>query len=347
MKWFRLPKLYLLGIRFPKTVLFCCAVLAVLGLNSARKLHIENNLFQLLPAGTESVQNLKKLQDDFGGMGHLILTVDSGDPALSRVFADEFARRIEANPKVRYVDYRRPVEYFKQRQWLYLDMEDLQEMERRLDRSLELEKKGVSAAFSRLMDFADEEDRPDLTFKDIRKKYENRWGFGASDLSAESGGFLVLRVKSKESAPDIDANRRFVSEIRTVEGELKREARFSPIQVGYAGDYQRTLEDTDQSAVEVSQVSTVVTLLLFLLYFLYFRRLSPLLLIGVPLLAGILWTGGILGVLFGHLSLITAFGAAILAGLGSDYGIYLLSRFYQERKEGKDFNTACELAFGE
>src|SRR4030095_8427898 len=116
MKWFRPPKLYLLGIRFPKTVLFCCAVLAVLGLNSARKLHIDNNLFQLLPAGTESVQNLKKLQDDCGGMGHLILPVDSGDPALSRVFPDEFARRIEANPKVRYVDYRRPVEYFQQRQ---------------------------------------------------------------------------------------------------------------------------------------------------------------------------------------------------------------------------------------
>jgi len=347
MNRFRRLKLYLLGVRFPKTVLLSLVLLCLLGFHSARKLHIENDLFQLLPAGTESVQNLKKLQQDFGGMGHLIVTVESQDPDRARAFADEFAGRIEKNPEVRYVDYRRPVDYFKERQWLYLDTDDLREMERRVDRSLELEKKGVSAAFSRLMDFADEEDRPDLTFRDLRKKYEDRWGLGDKEEAPDAGRFLVLRVKSKESAPDLDANRRFVAEVKAIEEDLRKEGRFSGIQVGYAGDYQRTLEDADQTATEVSKVSWVVTLLLFGLYILYFRRLSPILLIGFPLLAGILWTGGILSLLFGHLSLITAFGAAILAGLGSDYGIYLLSRFYHERKEGKSFEEACELAFGE
>jgi len=341
------PRIYRWALRYPLWTLGLCILVSFLSFLSARQLKIENNLLSLLPSQSETVQNLKELQNSFGGRGSLVVGVESPDPQVADQFAELFAQRIEGHPDVHFVEFRHPVDFFKKRQWLYLDVDDLLEMERRVARSVELEKKGVSAAFHHLMDFADPDDSPDLSFQDILGKYKKRMGLETSQevSSNEEGTFLIIRVKAKEHAENLDASRKLIGEIQALEYELKSDPRFRAVDIGYAGDYQKNIEDADATAREVANVSWVVTLLLFLILFLYFRRLATVFLIGVPLAAGILWTGGFLYLAFGHLSIITAFGAAILAGLGSDYGIYLLSRYYDERQKGENFERACDLAF--
>ena len=92
--------------------------------------------------------------------------------------------------------------------------------------------------------------------------------------------------------------------------------------------------------------SVIVFALLLLILLFYFRRLDAVFLVSIPLICGVLWTGGITYLIFGHLNLLTSFAGSILAGLGSDYGIYLLSRYFQERNEGEEFTAACHKAFG-
>lgn len=343
----RLPKIYKIGLRYPALVLVLCTIFSVLAFFWAKNLKIETDFSELLPPQKESVQNLKKLNENFGSMGHLLVTVESEDPSISEKFAEDFVERIERLPGVRYVDFRKPVEFFKKRQWLYVDLEDLQEMERRVDRSLELQEKGVSPVFSGLMDFADEEDRPDLTFKDIRKKYEKRLKGEASGLSSdEEGKFIVLKVKANQGAEDIESNRALISSIRHLEEKLKKEKIFRSVKVGYTGGYQASIETEDLIRKEMTWVSVIVSLILIFILILYFRRFSGAMLVAIPLAMGILWTGGFVYLVLGHVNVVTAFAVSILAGLGSDYGIYLLSRFAKEKDLGKDFLTACRLAFG-
>ncbi|QQR81361.1 MAG: MMPL family transporter [Deltaproteobacteria bacterium] len=83
----------------------------------------------------------------------------------------------------------------------------------------------------------------------------------------------------------------------------------------------------------------------FILLF-YFKRLESTCLIGIPLTVSLIWTGGLVYFFLGHLNMMTGFGAAILGGLGSDYGIYLLTRYYHERSLGHGVKAACEQAFG-
>lgn len=343
----RSPRLYRVGLRFRKSVLFGFLFLAVLSLFGLRKLKLETDLTTLLPEGTESVRALNEFKEKFGGSRYLIVTVESDDSTLAGQFADELAGKIEQHPAVLSVDYRRPVDYFKKRQWLYLDLEDLEEMERRIDRAIRLEERGVSLLFAGLMDFAGEEDRPDLHFRDIWGKYSRKpWRTAGFSVSGEEGRFLALRVKVKGDSGDIGKVRKFIADLSNSERELKQRDEYRSIQVGYTGPLKTMLEENDRLRQEMLLVSAAVTIILILIIFLYFRSFEAVFLVGIPLVIAELCTGGLIAAILGHLNILTSFAAAILAGLGSDYAIYLLNRYYTERREGSDFSTACRRAFG-
>ena len=264
MNFRHLTKGYRLGARFPRAGLAFALLLTLLALWAARDLKIQDDLISLLPKTMESVRSLRRFQESFGGLGHLAVVVEAETPGQAERFAGLLIRQIEKHPGVDYVDYRRPVEYFEKRQWLYLDLEDLEEMERRIDRALELEKKGVSPLFSRLMGFADEEDRADLEFKDIRERYRKRWGGTKEVVSSEDGRLIVLRVRPKESLQKWDRTRNLVEDLRKIDRDLRGQEEFQTVTVGYTGSYQKMVEQSAQIRREIIRISIVVSLILFL-----------------------------------------------------------------------------------
>lgn len=343
-------KIYRLGIRWPLATLIVFGILSILAALAAKNLRIENNLSTLLPKDFQSVQALRAMEASFGGLGFLVVTVEGKNPETTREFADQLAGKVEVLPGVQYVDYRRPIEFFKSRQWYYFDLADLEEMEQRLDRSLELQQRGVSPYFHDLMDFADEEDNPDLTFEDIRKKYEDKQGFALESesgerVSSDSGNFIAFRVKTKTHQQNLDAGEVIIAEITGLKDQLIASPQFSDISVSFSGDHVGAIDTVHFLKKRMTMVSIVVLALLIFVLWAYMRRFSAVLLVGIPLLLGILWTGGLIYLFLDHLNIITGFAAGILAGLGSDYGIYIVTRFFQERGAGKDFRESCDLAF--
>ncbi len=342
----RFPKLYQAAVRFPKTVLVVSLVLTLVAAWAAGKLSIENDMTALLPRETESVRNLHQLKKFFGGAGYLIVALESADRNAAEGFADAFDLKLQAHPSILYVDSKAPVDFFKKRLWLYLDVEDLHEMEWRVDRAIELQKKGVSPTFAHIMDFAEPEDRPDLTFRDIFEKYKKRAGMEIQERAGD-GSMVLLRVKVKDNSENLDQNRRLMEDVRAMEASIRAEhPEYAKVFVGYTGGYATKLEQLALIQREVTWVSIAVSLLLLLILLFYFRRFSALALIGLPLAASLVWTGGLVYAFLGHLNMMTGFGAAILGGVGSDYGIYLLTRYYQERRAGHGLRVACREAFG-
>lgn len=338
---------YRVGIRYPRTVLLLSLVLTSLALLVARHLRIQNDLVSLLPQEMESVKGLNQLKADFGGWGHLVVTVEATDPVVAGRFADRLARRFEQHPAVQYVDYRRPFGYFQKRQWLYLDLDDLREVEHRIDRARQLEKEGKSPVFSKATEFlTNPEDRLDLSFSDMIRKYERRYGMESREVVAsDDGKFLILRVKLKENPQNFDATKNLVNDFRQIEATLRKEGAFQNVSVGFTGSYQKMIEQAELIRREIFWVSSLVSILLLLILFFYFRRWSSTLFVFLPVALAVLWTGGLIALTLSHLNIITSFAAAILAGLGSDYGIYLLSRYYQERNRGVPFGEACHKTF--
>ncbi|MBF0491885.1 MAG: MMPL family transporter [Deltaproteobacteria bacterium] len=347
------PKLYQLSALHPKLVLFIALTLTLLSLWFSQKLHIESDFSSLLPTQTESLKNIHELKKYFGNSGFLYVTLEDTKVGTGKKnaesFTDQLLGRIEKMPHVSFVDYKKPVDFFKKRMWLYLDLADLQEMETRVDKGMQLEANGVNPMMGRWMSFADQADLPDLTFQDIIQKYEKRSGVQFQDNSAQQPGenpFSVLRIKLEQTKHNQETMEGLLFAIRRSETEIKKEKpQFSSVEVNFTGEYQTDLEQTSHAEKEIRKSSFFVVFLLILVLFLYFRDVSGMFLVGVPLLIGLLWTGGLVYLFLGHLNIITGFAGAILGGLGSDYGIYLLTRYYQERSLGKSFTEALDLTF--
>ncbi len=88
----------------------------------------------------------------------------------------------------------------------------------------------------------------------------------------------------------------------------------------------------------------VVLVLVLLVVMLAFKRFWMPLLLGVPLLMGVIITAAIGTVIFGTLNLFTVFFAAVLFGLGIDFGVHLLSRYETLRKENHSLTQALQGA---
>lgn len=64
----------------------------------------------------------------------------------------------------------------------------------------------------------------------------------------------------------------------------------------------------------------------------------------IPLGVGLILSAGLAGALFGHLTLITSYFAAVLFGLGVDFSIHLLARFHEALRAGESKSDAVRIA---
>ena len=93
--------------RRPVLALLIAAALTALGALGAARLTLNTDLTDLLPRSFESVQDLEKLKEKFGGIGYVAVAGYDTDQARLQRFADEMAPKIEALPGIRFVEYKR------------------------------------------------------------------------------------------------------------------------------------------------------------------------------------------------------------------------------------------------
>jgi hypothetical protein len=67
-------------------------------------------------------------------------------------------------------------------------------------------------------------------------------------------------------------------------------------------------------------------------------------LVFVPLMLGLIWTIGTMGWVGLKLSIITVGLGAMILGLGVEYGIFMLTRYYEERETGKNQEEALKAS---
>jgi len=339
-----------LSFRRPWLALTIAGVLTVLGVLSARDLRVDANLANMLPRSFESVRNVERLKDRFGGVGYVTVHVSGTEPAVLRRFAAELAQRLETLPTVRYVEYRRPVQFFKDRALYYIDVDDLKEIHQIISKRVKWEKIHANPLYVDL----EEIPAPSIDFSHIERKYKrrNKNHWRAETASSESyyldqpGKQLVILVKPAGISTQIDFARRVVADVlRTVNG--LDYSRYPPsLKVQLCGRYTKQVEH--QAAINSDlRITSVVALALMLLYLaVHFRRVGAVVLVFVPLLVGLVWTFGVAAVLVDKLNLLSAFFGVILLGLGVDHGIHLLSRVQEEQGQGIGPQERVRMAFG-
>ena len=92
--------------------------------------------------------------------------------------------------------------------------------------------------------------------------------------------------------------------------------------------------------------TTVAALLILVLLGVVLRSSKKAILVFIPLVFGILWTFGIMAFAGIKVSLASVGIGAIIVGLATEYGIFMVTNYFDARKQGKDAQESLNLAVG-
>src|SRR6202042_741845 len=95
----------------------------------------------------------------------------------------------------------------------------------------------------------------------------------------------------------------------------------------------------DLLKVGASGIGLVLAVVLF-----YFMRIRALLVMGITIAVGLVWTFGLAELVIGHLNVATGFLVSIVAGNGINVGILYQSRYFEERRRGVPVKEAIRTS---
>jgi predicted RND superfamily exporter protein len=302
------------------------------------RIDISCNLIDLLPDDTQSVKNLETVIEKTGGFGNLMVMIESSDFSRSIDYAAYLSEKIERLPWVSFVQYKRDIEVFKKNRLLYMQLEDLKAIKSRIDYRIAYEKIYRNPLLFGLI----RKPPPKLDFSDIEAGYKNKED-ALQYYQSKDGQILILIVYPSGVTSDISFARRIYNEIVALVSEDDLQHLSPDIKVSVGGTFKNRLDEFDTVIRDVKTSAFWAGLGIFLLITLYFRHILSFFFICFPLAIGIVFTFALTYLIIGNLNLITVFLFVVLFGLGIDFGIHMLSRYFEERRGGNDQTSSLTV----
>ncbi len=362
----------------PHTVVAVALMMAIAGVMGARNLSIDTDFANLLPADYPSVQALDELRQTLGGERSAQVAIWNRNATSSDAFETNkaFAEALvpvvlamehDGEPLFTRAEFRRDIS-FLQRNALYFATDD--ELDELVVYLEDLQEQARLEANPFYVDFGEDED--DLGGEDNRgaanleASYERIVG-REYETSADSAGLLVAFYPAT-SQTNVGNLRRIYDSLDQAIAQVDPALYGDGLEVTASGRLYRSLEEVGAIQDDVQGsfgVGVLAVLLAVMAYFFYkayraragtrfdtevlFKTLlrAPALglVIALPLLMSLAWTGGLAYLMFGALNLMTSTLALVLFGLGVDYGIHFYARYTEERARGLGVVDAGEATF--
>ena len=365
--WVR--ELLLRIVAHPVLTLVLVAMVTAGAVYLGTKLQIRATMEELFPESTPHIKRLKELEKWLGYTSQVKLIISSPEAQANQRFAQDLCRKMETHPDIQRLECRRDVSFFRTNGLLYLDLDDLRQIradvKARITRAvageLSLDDDGGTPAAPAEGDGLDEnfgdeldeefDDSPAalevtgdasgdgfLTEEELRSKYGS---FRLSEFLTNDDGTLVgINVFPSISPDDVGRSSVLFQDLRKMIAELDMASYHPEMKYAVDGGYHRRINEMQAVKRDLRSASVLGGLLVLILLLLYFGKLRAILFVMVPLIVGICWTLGAAYLMVGYLNAITAFIITILFGLGVDFSIHAVSRYFGERSSGRPAEEA-------
>ena len=333
-----------LQIRRPWLPLIAVALVTVVFGYFASKLELRTRYDALLPESQPSVQELHRVEERTASAQTVIVLLEGPDRAANRAMGDAVVTRLlELGPDIisSAEDGTQEARAFlKPRAGLFLDRAELQQLADDVDARWDYE---VSKEEGILL----EDDGPPVTVEDIEKRFRKKAGEqgvqGDDQEQAHEEGYyerkdgtgLVVQARSPIPGGDLAKTGPALEKVHAaVASAQASRPEFAGIRVGYAGDMPTGFIEYDRIRDDLLSVGASGIGLVLLVVLLYFMRLRALMVMGITIGVGLVWTFGLTQLVIGHLNVATGFLVSIVAGNGINVGILYQSRYFEERRTG-------------
>ena len=333
-------------LRHPLLVLATAAVVTLVSVLLAARLHIDTDLRRLLPPNHPVVRSLDDYEATFGSTGSVNLVVKGGTAPARRALADALAEAFEPDPLIEAVDYRLPSDFFVAHALYYLDAGRMSELRKLVSAWSHYE--FCRAAKDVCVDEPDPAapDRLRAFIEAERQRSHERTGF--RDYYERDGiDALVMLLRPVRPSSDLAFARAVTDDVeRRVAKTLASPGPWqaASVTVNVVGPYvvkalgHRTIR---RDMVRSGAFAAVgVTLILYVL----FRSVRAVLVLLVPLACGVAWSMGATYLVLGHLNSMTSLISTVVMGMGIDAGIHFYARIRRNRRAHHE-PEAIRLAF--
>ena len=357
-------------VHYAGWVVAVALVMSAVGVFYAQHLRIDTDFSKLIPSDYDSVQALERLRETVGGESDVAVGIQSPSFQANKSFAEALIPRAlnltndQGAPYLSRVEFQRDTEFLEDNALYFASAQELDRVETFLDDTIEQAKLEANPFYFDVEE--DDDTASENSGDDLEAMYDRLIGteYPISDDSTT----MVVRFYPTSANTDIGTTQELYDELEALVAEMEPASYHSSMEVTLAGRVYRQFTEiqTIQNDVAGSFGVGVGVLLVFVtLYFMYksysaqvgrtlngrvlasemLRAPVMTLVIGLPLLMSLLWTGGVAYLLFGTLNLMTSTLGLVLFGLGIDFGIHFYGRYAEERGGGAHIAQAVETTF--
>jgi predicted RND superfamily exporter protein len=161
-------------------------------------------------------------------------------------------------------------------------------------------------------------------------------------LTSKNKKMFFLFIQPKDHRSDIKALEPFIKKVRVLLNETTNN--LNDVQVGLTGIPQYAIDDRDVIQKDVTKLSFLSLFLVFIIFLGAFKHVRRPLIATATILLSLATTMGLIKLFPGHLTLLSAPFAAIIFGLGIDYGIHIVHLVEELIMEGHSEKEALKIA---
>ncbi len=326
-----------LQTRRPWTSLLAVAVVTAFFAFFAGRLELRTRYDALLPDNQPSVQELHRVEARTASAQTALILLEGPDRTALRAMGDALdARLMTLGPGVVSSSddgTQQARSFLSARAGLFLSLGELQKLRDDVFARWDYE---VAKEQDELLD----DNGPPVTIEDIEKRFRGKAGDAASDnhdgyYERKDGKALVVVVRSPIPGGDLEKTGPALQRIKEAVEEVRASrAEFGAVRVGYAGDMPTGFIEYGRIRNDLLSVGAKGIALVLAVVLLYFVRIRALLVMGITIGVGLVWTLGLTQIVIGHLNVATGFLISIIAGNGINVGILYQSRYFEERARG-------------
>ena len=301
---------------------------------------LETDLVALIPENYQSVKTLNEIKQRVGGVGSLVVLVQSPDFEANRRFAEDLARELQDEKYetyINFIDYKRDAEFYRKNALLFMETDDLDEILTRIDDYIIQEKLKLSPLYISL-----DEEEAVLDFSDIESKYRTADNGDETYYTNSDRTILALEAMAAGTVSNIGFAKDMQWMIQQAVKKVNPRAYHPQMSIEYGGPFKNKIDeyDTILSDVRSTLIFGVVGIVALLTF--YFRQPLAAFFVAIPLAMGLIWAFAITYWVIGNLNTMTAFLFVILFGLGIDFGIHMFARYLEVRMNKTDVRMSIE-----
>jgi predicted RND superfamily exporter protein len=365
-----LSSLHLFIFRFHKYIIILCGILTLFAAILTTQLKLDLNLLSLLPSDDPSVKTFFEISKDFGVQSVLVAVIEvppDFSQSKSESFVDILVKNLRKSTLIKEINYKSSerdlsllfqtyMEYFP----VFLRTRELNELAQKLSdseiqRQVRENKKLLMTPFSIITKELIYNDplglrkliQTNLTPPDGKYPFVPHRGY----YRTKNANIYFLFIKPKKPPQNVAFSKQLMEEVRNFEkislSELSKEYETSikGLTISYTGGYPIAIKDEATTKRDIKVTILTSFLGVLILFGLSFRRLKVIFYVATPLAIGLIWTLGFARIVFHHLNILTCVFSAVLIGLGIDFAIHILNRYYVQDENNLDISTRLKHTF--